>query len=124
MMALQGAESDDMMDNSDEFSVESNLGSDESDLENESSGNAAWADVMSKVLNTKISKEKFILSKARKDSDIVKKAKQKHEIELVDESGAVKKTEGPKSKELKSYKALRKEMLEKQKQVRFHFLML
>ena len=117
-------ENDDMMDNSDEFSEGSNLCSDESDLKNESSGNAAWADAMSKVLNTKISKEKFILSKARKDSEIVKQAKRKHEIELVDDSGNVKKTEEIRSKEVKNYKALRREMLEKQKQVIFYCIIM
>lgn len=107
---LNDNEEDSMVNDKEEFL------DDDSNLDNENTGNVAWADAMSKVLNTKISQKKFILSKARKDSDIVKKAQQKQEIELIDESGNVKKSnEIPK---VKSYKALRKEMLEKQKQVR------
>ncbi|XP_035211315.1 RRP15-like protein [Stegodyphus dumicola] len=81
------------------------------DEDDEISGNAAWADALSKVLNCKISKEKnFILSKAKKDSEI--KPKDATQVEIVDESGKLIKED----KNPDEYSQKRKAMLDKQKQ--------
>lgn len=92
--------------------------------EDTNTGNSAWADAMCRVLNTNVSKgKKFILSKAKKDTDVKLKDKSK-EIELVDDSGNVLNlTKIEKSPKQKSLKKKRSEMIEKQKQVYFfHFI--
>lgn len=90
----------------------------DSDSENENLGNAGWADAMCKVLNTNVPNAKnFILSKAKKDTDIKVKDKTE-EIEMVDESGKVTGVKKLDPKPLqKTIKQKRKEMLEKRKQV-------
>ncbi|GFT28254.1 RRP15-like protein [Nephila pilipes] len=75
----------------------------------DSEGNVGWADAMSKVLHTSTKNPKFILSKAKKDVDVVPKVKQ---IELVDEAGQVIEEEPKKNK---SRSDERKERLEKQR---------
>ncbi|KFM63801.1 RRP15-like protein, partial [Stegodyphus mimosarum] len=83
------------------------------DEDDEISGNAAWADALSKVLNSEISKDKnFILSKAKKDSEI--KLKDVTQVEIVDESGKLIKED--KKPDEKNYSQKRKAMLDKQKQ--------
>ncbi|GFQ86064.1 RRP15-like protein [Trichonephila clavata] len=75
----------------------------------DSEGNAGWADAMGKVLHASVKSQKFILSKALKDTDIKPKEKK---IEFVDESGNIIE-EKPKPSE--SQKEKRKKMLEKQR---------
>ncbi|CAL1298486.1 unnamed protein product [Larinioides sclopetarius] len=86
--------------------------SSEGESENSDGGNEGWADAMAKVLHTTTKSSKFILSKAKKDSDI--KMKDTKQVELVDETGQVIKKKEP-EKSNKSYSEKRKEMLEKQR---------
>ncbi|GBM51233.1 RRP15-like protein [Araneus ventricosus] len=85
--------------------------SSEGETENSDGGNEGWADAMAKVLHTTTKSSKFILSKAKKDSDI--KMKDNKQVELVDETGQVIKKKTPEKS--KTYSEKRKEMLEKQR---------
>ncbi|GIX95074.1 RRP15-like protein [Caerostris darwini] len=107
--------SDNASDNESDLSERNEDEINENDMENfadESSdddretvkGNAGWADAMSKVLHS----SNCILSKAKKDIDVVIKEKQ---IELVNETGQVIKKE-PKQK---IFSEKKKEVIERQK---------
>lgn len=56
-----------------------------------SAANSAWADAMSKLLNSSVTKKKdFILAKAKKDKDLVNKPKVVSSFEVVSEDGKSK----------------------------------
>ncbi|XP_015923554.1 RRP15-like protein [Parasteatoda tepidariorum] len=116
MMELETKESGDEMDADIESGGESlsddELLGDDDDNNRNVSGNMAWAKAMQNVLSTTPRTENFILSKAKRDSDI--KKKKVKDIEFVDSSGKVVEQDSQVKQE-KSYKEMRRAKLDNQK---------